>query len=92
MWERIGDIVTFHVGLSSVSYTDPTSIEHGGLIISGLPAPRANVIFMANTFTDGDKAYRMLLNTNGTINAYWDTVKIPRNGQSLVINITYFAA
>ena len=88
-WERIGDIVVFTCSLTSESRTDSTSIGHGETIISGLPAPRNAKYIMGNTFVSGDRAYRMQLNTDGTITAYWDTVVIPKNGYAFIINLTF---
>jgi len=89
LWEKVGNVVSFNVSFSSISASSPTTFSHDAVIFTGLPAPKRTIYFMAHCMKSGTKSARLLINTSGTVKVYWDTLTIPENGYSTVINLTY---
>ena len=87
-------VVTYRAMLESKTSSEVT-YPHDTVLFTGLPKPVSSVIFMADTFTT-DKSnqhqYRVRLNTDGEIRAYWDTVHIPPLGQAFLVDVTYLTA
>lgn len=92
---RIGKLVTISGGVASKT-SDPVSFANGEAIITG-GLPRsvgdASIVFMAMNYASGSDTrnqYRVRI-SSGKLEAFWDTVVVPKNGQPLYFNLCYIS-
>lgn len=93
---RLGRLVFLSGGITSLT-SSPVTFENNDTLVSGLPpawiggSDRLQFMVSAYDETLDRQTYRVKLTSAGQIQAYWDSVKVPKSGYGLYFNFCYIA-